>query len=103
MLTFTGSGDHLTTDDKEANKRPDTVGTGSAVRGAVTGVAGALFRLALTWADKTRLEVLAYSHQYPYFGWLIPVIAAAVCVAIAVFWCAWSRWRAAAVCSMSRP
>ena len=53
--------------------------------GAVTGVAGALFRLALTWADKTRLEVLAYSHQYPYLGWLIPVIAAAVCVAIARF------------------
>ena len=53
--------------------------------GAVTGVAGALFRLALMWADKTRLEVLAYSHQYPYLGWLIPVIAAAVCVAIARF------------------
>ncbi|MFN8466916.1 MAG: H(+)/Cl(-) exchange transporter ClcA [Caldilineaceae bacterium] len=53
--------------------------------GAVTGVAGALFRLTLTWADKTRLEVLHYSHQYPYLGWLIPVIAAAVCVAIARF------------------
>ena len=53
--------------------------------GAVTGVAGALFRLTLTWADRTRLEVLAYSHQYPYLGWLIPVIAAAVCVAIARF------------------
>ena len=53
--------------------------------GAVTGIAGALFRLTLTWADKTRLEVLHYSHQYPYLGWLIPVIAAAVCVAIARF------------------
>ena len=51
----------------------------------MTGVAGALFRLTLTWADKTRLEVLNYSHQYPYLGWLIPVIAAAVCVAIARF------------------
>ncbi len=53
--------------------------------GAVTGVAGALFRLALAWADKTRLEVLVYSHQYPYLGWLIPVMAAAVCVGIARF------------------
>jgi CIC family chloride channel protein len=55
------------------------------VAGAVTGVAGALFRLTLTWADKTRLEVLHYSQQYPYLGWLIPVIAAAICVAVARF------------------
>jgi CIC family chloride channel protein len=54
--------------------------------GALTGLAGGLFRLALTWADRTRLTVLAYSHaHYPYLGWLIPVIGAAVCVAIARF------------------
>ena len=58
----------------------------AVLAGALTGAAGGLFRLALAWADRTRLAVLAYSHaHFPYLGWLVPVIAAAVCVAIARF------------------
>ncbi len=54
--------------------------------GALTGVAGGVFRLALTWADQTRLSMLAFSHHhYPYLGWLIPVLGAAVCVGLARF------------------
>ncbi len=53
--------------------------------GALAGFAGALFRLALQWADKLRLEVLAFSHHYPAWGWLIPVLGAAVCVGLARF------------------
>ncbi len=55
------------------------------VAGALTGVAGGLFRLALVEADKIRLAVLAFSHQYPYLGWLFPVLGAAVCVGLARF------------------
>ncbi|MFN8471125.1 MAG: H(+)/Cl(-) exchange transporter ClcA [Anaerolineae bacterium] len=55
------------------------------VAGALTGVAGGLFRLALTWADKAREAVVAYSHGYSYLGWLIPVLAAAFCVGVARF------------------
>ena len=70
----------MITDDNAVTKGLIRLALVALCAGAVTGVAGALFRLTLTWADKTRLEVLAYSHQYPYLGWLIPVIAAAVCV-----------------------
>lgn len=55
------------------------------VAGAVTGLVGGLFRLGLIWADKMRLSVVAYSHDYPYLGWLIPVLGAAIFVAIARF------------------
>ena len=75
----------MTTEDSAVTKGLLRVTLVALCAGAVTGVAGALFRLALTWADKTRLAVLDYSHQYPYLGWLLPVIAAAVCVAIARF------------------
>ncbi len=55
------------------------------IAGVLTGVAGGLFRLALVEADKIRLSVLAFSHQYPYWGWLFPVLGAAICVGLARF------------------
>ncbi len=53
--------------------------------GALTGLVGGLFRLGLEWADRARVAVVTFAHGYPYLGWLIPVLGAAICVALARF------------------
>jgi len=55
----------------------------AVLAGALTGVLGALFRLALDAAGSARDAVLAWSHRWPSLGWLVPVLGAAVAAAIA--------------------
>lgn len=55
----------------------------SALAGIVTGVVGSAFRTSLIWADNARGEVVTFAHQWPHLGWLIPMVGAAICVALA--------------------
>lgn len=57
----------------------------AAVGGALAGLVGSLFRLALVWADGLRGDVLDWTRDAPAVRWLIPVALAAVCVALARF------------------
>lgn len=47
------------------------------ISGALVGLVGAAFCLALRQADQTRDLVIAWARQWPDFGWLILVVAAA--------------------------
>jgi len=51
--------------------------------GALTGVLGALFRLALDAAGSARDAILAWSHRWPSLGWLVPLLGAAGAAALA--------------------
>jgi CIC family chloride channel protein len=53
------------------------------ISGALVGLVGAAFCLMLRQADQTRGLVIAWARQWPEFGWLIPVVAAAGLVMIA--------------------
>ena len=55
----------------------------SALSGALTGVVGAAFRASLTQADTWRDMVIAWAHQWPAIGWLLPTCLAALLVAVA--------------------
>jgi chloride channel protein, CIC family len=57
----------------------------AAVAGAIAGFAGALFRLALVWADGIRADVLDWTRDAPAIRWLLPVVLAGACVALARF------------------
>lgn len=53
------------------------------VAGALAGLIGTAFRVALTSADTFRIAVVDYFHEWPWVGWIVPVGAAALCVVIA--------------------
>lgn len=53
------------------------------VAGALAGVVGAAFRIALVLADNFRIGVVEYFHEWPLIGWIVPVLAAALAVALA--------------------
>jgi chloride channel protein, CIC family len=53
------------------------------VGGALAGLVGGLFRLALVAADAVRLLVLDWTREAPAARWLVPVVLAAVAVGIA--------------------
>jgi CIC family chloride channel protein len=55
----------------------------AVVAGALTGLAGSAFRLVLAWAERTRADFAAWAHQWPDFGWLLPVLGAAMCAGLA--------------------
>lgn len=55
----------------------------SALAGIVTGLVGSAFRVSLIWADTARGNMVTFAHQWPEFGWLIPMAVAAICVAMA--------------------
>jgi chloride channel protein, CIC family len=69
----------------------DDAGTGGLVRlalasiaaGAAAGLVGALFRAALVGADAIRLHVLEWTRDAPLLRWIVPVVLAAACVAVA--------------------
>lgn len=54
----------------------------AALSGALTGIVGAVFRLALIEADTLRDVVITWAGQWPAFGWLAPVALAAVLAAV---------------------
>ena len=53
--------------------------------GAMTGVAGAIFRLALAQADRLRDAIIAWAHGYSLGGFVVVVLACAVAPAIAAW------------------
>lgn len=55
----------------------------SAVAGLFAGLVGSVFRLALLWADGIRVLILDWTRDSPTVRWLVPVILAAACVALA--------------------
>lgn len=55
----------------------------AAIAGSLTGLIGVLFQLTLEWADGARSMLLAFAHQFPQWGLLIPVVVAALCVGLA--------------------
>ncbi|NSW53646.1 MAG: hypothetical protein HPY85_14180 [Anaerolineae bacterium] len=56
----------------------------AALVGAVAGIAALAFRAALTGADLVRNSLLEWSHQYPRWGWVIPVVVVAALATAAV-------------------
>lgn len=59
------------------------LGAVAAVSGTLTGVVGAAFRLCLDAADRERDALVAWARHWPAVGWLAPVLAAALLVAVA--------------------
>jgi CIC family chloride channel protein len=55
----------------------------AVIAGVLAGVVGTAFREALVLANQFRLNVVEYFHQWPLIGWVVPVGAAAIAVAIA--------------------
>ncbi|MBL8539478.1 MAG: H(+)/Cl(-) exchange transporter ClcA [Betaproteobacteria bacterium] len=55
----------------------------ATLAGALAGLVGGAFRLALDWADTLRASFLGWSRQWPGLGWLWPVAAVALCAAAA--------------------
>src|SRR5947208_3369349 len=53
--------------------------------GILSGVFGAVLSLSLLQAAAARQHVLAFAHQWPLFGWLIPVAFSAGLVTIAAW------------------
>ncbi|MGA9947556.1 MAG: ClC family H(+)/Cl(-) exchange transporter, partial [Xanthobacteraceae bacterium] len=53
--------------------------------GAMTGVAGAVFRIVLAHADRLRDATVAWAHGYSLGGFLVVVLAGAVAPAIAAW------------------
>ncbi len=51
--------------------------------GAATGIAGATFRYALLRAEQARVDLLAWAHDGPSWGWVISVLLGATCMAAA--------------------
>lgn len=58
------------------------VGAGA---GAIAGVVGSAFRMALIQAEALREATISWAQQWPAFGWLVPIVLAAS-VAVLVEW-----------------
>ncbi|MFZ1362440.1 MAG: H(+)/Cl(-) exchange transporter ClcA [Candidatus Nanopelagicales bacterium] len=59
------------------------LGIAAVAAGALTGVIGAAFRQGLVWLDEHRLASIENLSQWPAVGWIVPVIASGLAVAIA--------------------
>jgi CIC family chloride channel protein len=74
-------------DDKTADDRPALLKLAllALAVGAMTGVVGAVFRIALERADQFRDAVIAWAHPHALGGFLVVVLACAVAPAIAAW------------------
>ena len=59
------------------------IGLGATLAGTLAGLVGGAFRFVLEAADAARDTFLGWSHQWAGFGWLWPVLGAALCAAAA--------------------
>jgi CIC family chloride channel protein len=57
----------------------------ATISGAVAGVFGATLRLCLLGADNIREAVLAWAHQWPLVGWVVPMVISGVLVTVAAW------------------
>jgi chloride channel protein, CIC family len=51
--------------------------------GALAGLMGGVFRLTLRGAERVRYQALAWAHQAPTWGWLVPVLGLALAAGFA--------------------
>jgi chloride channel protein, CIC family len=74
-------------DDMAADDRPALLKLAllALAVGAMTGVAGAVFRIALERADRLRDAVIAWAHTHSLGGFLVVVLACAIAPAIAAW------------------
>lgn len=56
----------------------------AALVGFLAGVVSLLFRIALTTADRLRIDVITWAQSVPFLGWLFPVLLTAVGATLAV-------------------
>lgn len=59
------------------------LGTLAAFAGILIGLIGGAFRFGLTWADTHRTQWIEQLHSWPWLGWIVPVLFAAVAAAVA--------------------
>lgn len=59
------------------------LGLVAILAGIITGLVGTAFRQSLLFLDEKRIEGVEWLSQWPSFGWIFPVIIAAIGVAIA--------------------
>lgn len=57
----------------------------AAISGLLAGALGAAFRICLLQATSVRTGLLSWAHQWPFLGWMIPVVVSAVLVTIAAW------------------
>jgi CIC family chloride channel protein len=57
----------------------------AALSGTLAGVFGATLRLCLLGADNVREAVLAWAHQWPLIGWVVPMVISGVLVTVAAW------------------
>jgi len=55
----------------------------AAIGGALAGLVGGLFRMILSSAESLRDSILQWAHEEPALRWIVPVVLAAACVALA--------------------
>lgn len=53
--------------------------------GLCAGSVAILFRMLLSWADQGRNGLLGWAHQYPAWGWLLPLCLSVLSAALSVF------------------
>jgi chloride channel protein, CIC family len=56
--------------------------------GLLAGGAAVLFRWALEYGDALRDRLLVWVHQYPTWGWLLPMVVGALGLGVRSPWCA---------------
>jgi len=56
----------------------------AALVGVCSGLAAGLFRLVLAGADRLRTDFIVWAHQFPYLGWLFPVLISAMGAVLSV-------------------
>jgi CIC family chloride channel protein len=69
--------------DEDDNGGLLALAVGGLAVGALAGLVGSAFHLALDSAHALRLAVLAWAHRYPEAGWLAPVLLAAIAAYVA--------------------
>lgn len=75
----------LVTDESPASRDLSRLALVATICGVLSGVFGAALSLSLLRAAAARAQILAFAHQWPLWGWLIPVVVSAVLVTVAAW------------------
>jgi CIC family chloride channel protein len=73
------------TEESPASRELTRLALVATICGVLSGIFGAALSLSLLRAAAARGQILSFAHQWPLFGWLIPVTASAVLVTIAAW------------------
>ncbi len=75
----------LETDPQEDGRDLARLAVVAVASGALAGVFGAVLRLCLLGAANVRGDILAWAHQWPLVGWVIPIVVSGVMVTLAAW------------------